>query len=244
MRERLCRDCGAAFTAETAYQYTCPSCREKNIATTLATRGCCECGKSFVGGPGARYCPDCRAERKKAQNREQRRRGTQRPLGSTDICKACGKEYIVEGGLQKYCPECAPEINRKKMNERNKEWRTKNKEKIYDSRAKKNLCCVCGRIIPSTGTVTNVCSEWCKNERDRRRWYDVDINRGKKTTPYGVIRKRGMFAAIYEIGEYHTIEEAEEARNDFIRSYAAMMEEIQAAKIAGRKMESEEKQNG
>ena len=70
-------------------------------------RICRQCGASFKGGPRAWYCEPCRAER--ARERQRKASSKQiRPLGSTDICIVCKKEYIVNGGMQKYCTDCAP----------------------------------------------------------------------------------------------------------------------------------------
>src|SRR5690606_15237063 len=70
-----------------------------------------ECESVFAGGPRAYFCPECRAERAKKTNAEYRRRkreGKVRSIGSTDKCERCGNEYIVEGGLQRFCPDCQP----------------------------------------------------------------------------------------------------------------------------------------
>lgn len=80
-------------------------------------RICRTCGKSFKGGPRAWYCPDCREERQKEREAKYRRGEPKRHLGSIDKCLICGKEYTVESGLQKYCPDCQPEMHRKIDNE-------------------------------------------------------------------------------------------------------------------------------
>lgn len=76
-------------------------------------RVCQSCGITFSGGPRAWYCPSCRDERRREQNREHKRKGSQRKLGSTDICQNCGGEYVVDSGLQKYCPKCQSEMHKK-----------------------------------------------------------------------------------------------------------------------------------
>lgn len=74
----------------------------------LQQRVCKQCGTSFPGGPHADYCPSCRDVRRKAQKREHKRKGAGRLLGGVDICERCGNEYIVNAGLQRFCPQCAP----------------------------------------------------------------------------------------------------------------------------------------
>ena len=96
-------------------------------------RICRMCGRTFSGGPRAWYCPECRIERNKATGRDHKKHGTSRPLGSKDICLNCGKKYIVNGGLQKYCPDCREEMRKKVDNEQGTAYYYKR----YDSKAKK-----------------------------------------------------------------------------------------------------------
>lgn len=70
-----------------------------------------QCNVSFRGGPHAHFCPSCRAERAKkvnADHKQRKRRGLTRAIGSTDICERCNRSYTVDGGLQRFCPECQP----------------------------------------------------------------------------------------------------------------------------------------
>lgn len=71
-------------------------------------RICIRCKRRFSGGPRAWYCPDCREERRRERDRKYTHRPSKRPLGSVDICANCGKKYVVNSGLQKYCPDCSP----------------------------------------------------------------------------------------------------------------------------------------
>ncbi|WPB41307.1 hypothetical protein DEGADCKI_02646 [[Clostridium] scindens] len=73
----------------------------------MRTRICRECGKAFSGGPRAWYCPECRSIRERERRRKYNTCGYVRKLGGTDICKRCGKEYIVRSGTQRYCEECS-----------------------------------------------------------------------------------------------------------------------------------------
>ncbi|QHZ52293.1 hypothetical protein [Paenibacillus larvae] len=77
----------------------------------LQDRTCRQCQASFQGGPRAYYCPICRAERTKktyAEYKRRKRQGKARALGSTDTCERCGKSYVVNAGLQRFCPVCQP----------------------------------------------------------------------------------------------------------------------------------------
>ena len=137
--------------------------------STLAMRTCRQCGISFMGGPRAWYCPDCRYERQKESTRLSRRRkrlGLTRDLGSTDYCVVCAKPYVVESSNQKYCAKCAPEAIRAIDRQQSLEWsREKLKDKDYvvarneKRRAKvmKKTCPICGK--PTNGE--NYCCESC-----------------------------------------------------------------------------------
>lgn len=81
--------------------------------TTLMPRTCIQCGRNFIGGGRALYCPDCRLERKResAKESQQRRRaGKGIVIGETvGRCAVCGEKFIYASANQKYCSSCAPE---------------------------------------------------------------------------------------------------------------------------------------
>lgn len=108
---RRCTRCGSSFEGQKE-QRLCPSCREQAAhKPRMISHVCKSCGATFTGGPRASFCPECKAERDKQAVKKCRnlaKNKTTRQIGSTDICQRCGKPYIVKGGLQKYCPECAP----------------------------------------------------------------------------------------------------------------------------------------
>lgn len=111
-----------------------------------------------------------------------------RPLGSIDICKKCGKEYVVKAGLQVYCPECAENAVREKVNAHKRQYMIDNKDKYAPRRAEMRsngwVCAVCGKVFDKDSpTVT--CSEECAKKL-KKIWQDrVDINRGKRLLPPG-----------------------------------------------------------
>ncbi len=57
---------------------------------------CKDCGKGFIGGWNARYCPACKKERRKQRQRSEK------------YCKKCGKD-ISGTTAKKLCPECKKE---------------------------------------------------------------------------------------------------------------------------------------
>ena len=142
--------------------------------TTLAMRVCRQCGISFMGGPRAWYCPDCRYERQKEStrlSRQRKRLGLTRALGSTGYCVVCGEPYVVESANQKYCPKCAPEAIRAIDRQQSLEWaREKLKDKDYvDARNEKRRACVmektcpiCGKKFSTRVSVKKTCSDECR----------------------------------------------------------------------------------
>ncbi len=148
----------------------------------MRPRICSTCGKTFLGGPRARYCPDCRLERRREQDRRQKAQGSTRKLGSIQVCERCGAEYTMTNGRQRYCPDCAQEAVREAVAPHKRE-----QAKAYDHKHRKTLlegvrlCVICGK--PITGdrakTAVNTCSPECDAQRRKLRQYEADVKRGR-----------------------------------------------------------------
>lgn len=148
-------------------------------------RVCKNCGVTFSGGPRAWYCPECRHKRALERSKAYRNNGYQRHIGDIDICKNCGKKYIIQSGLQKYCPDCQSEMHRKADVEKSLKYYGANKDKINLKRCEnrksfKKKCVICGKLFYSP-TNTKCCSEKCRHELlksnhrliyDKRRYQD------------------------------------------------------------------------
>lgn len=142
-------------------------------------RICKQCGAEFKGGPRAWYCPNCRAVRRKAADSlcyDRKKKGVARSLGSIDICVACGEPYVVRGGLQKYCPECAPEEIKKNDRVQGLKYYWQNKDDINPVRNAKRAtpltehqCKICGKTFWGYRNRTLCDSPECKSENIRRR---------------------------------------------------------------------------
>ena len=153
--------------------------------TSLGTRICRQCGKTFQGGPRAWYCPECREERKKEAGRRHKRIGTQRPLGSVDHCVKCGKEYVVTAARQKYCPDCAAkaiaEVDRRQALERYATVKDAYNPVRYEKRRVKQKFCVrCGKPIPAKSKYCPDCLKIVRGEQlkiAKAKW--ITKNRGK-----------------------------------------------------------------
>lgn len=106
------------------------------MASVVKDRICRACGATFLGGPRAWYCPVCRQERGKEAAKRFRQKGrvADRPLGSTDKCVRCGKEYVVNSARQKYCPDCAYDAVREVDRIASKAWNQSHKDQYYPDR--------------------------------------------------------------------------------------------------------------
>ena len=102
----------------------------------IRSRICKECGRSFLGGTRAWFCPECREVRQKkqlAEYRDRKRSGKVIPIGSTIKCEICGKDIIKNGGLQRFCDVCAAEHRKKINNELSLAWKANNPEKVREA---------------------------------------------------------------------------------------------------------------
>lgn len=186
MANRICQRCGREFASRSRDNNLCPDCSVAyHKQATLKPRVCRQCGATFLGGPRAWYCPDCRAERRAEADRRAKANGPQRPIGSIDKCEACGGEYIVTSGNQKYCPSCKEAATAENIRRRAREYgeehrdrlRQQTKERRASSRAK--VCIICGKKFEcSTPRVT--CSDECDQLRRKLRQAEADIRRGRK----------------------------------------------------------------
>lgn len=161
----------------------CPDCAKATKAdTVIRDRVCRQCGASFPGGPRAWYCPACRRERKLAADREEKRHGSARKIGSTDLCVQCGSEYIVTSGRQMYCPACKDSATaaaiRPIKREYAKTYAAKRAE-IRQSAKHHKICVVCGELI-AIDSPTVTCSDDCAKELRRCWQHNGDKRRKRK----------------------------------------------------------------
>lgn len=230
MRLRNCKKCGKPYETDRPDTIFCPACSEAYYKSApIRDRVCRQCGVTFPGGPRAWYCPTCRAERRQEAWKRHKKVGTARPLGSTDTCKRCGKEYIVEGGRQMYCKDCAEIAVKEKVRGHKREYNAKNRDALNDHkrevRVDRKVCVICGAVFDAdTPTVT--CSDACAARLRKLRQDEADIRRGRRKSPPGVkyesgleksgvvgvtARRNGKWQAAYKghyIGVFDTIPEA------------------------------------
>lgn len=240
MRQCVCKDCGKIYLTDKNESWYCPECAKEHAKDVLIDRVCSRCGAKFVGYPNSKYCPACLPEVIRERNREQRRSGPARPIGSIDLCQKCGKEYIVKSGLQKYCSDCAAEAIREKARARKRQYNRDNREYFNSLRRcvkdGRKVCIVCGNPFNSdTPTVT--CSPECAAEHKRLQQAKADYKRGrrksivfppKSNNPKSGIagiswhKKTGKWQLVFNkryIGLFDTVEAAAARRNDLIAEF-------------------------
>jgi hypothetical protein len=98
-----------------------------------------------------------------------------RNIGSTDICERCGKDYIVAGGLQRFCPDCASAHAAEYDRVTSIEYYHANKERINPIRNERRRigyikCRVCNKLFDPKGTRRKECSQKCRRKYVNRRW--------------------------------------------------------------------------
>lgn len=238
MRTIICRKCGKPANVQNN-QRLCDECRAISRKTGIfGPRECCVCGTVFISTPSARYCPVCREERQRVIHRrsqERQRHGMARAIGSIDICQACGRKYTVHSGSQKYCPQCSEPQRILKQRARSQRY---NRAHGYlpELREVDKICPICGQPF-RVGAHRDTCSDRCAEIR-RIFLYAQGIARRNGTTPpileetirrydsanatpKGVSRSKNgkryiAYATGHYIGTYDSVEEALNARREFL----------------------------
>lgn len=181
MRTKSCKKCGRAFDTGKQGAYLCPECADASRKSSVCLpRVCSYCGATFLGFPRSFRCPACQHAAQLARQREYRRHGPSRPLGSVDKCEVCGAEYIVSSGLQRYCKACADQAitetiraRKRAYNADNADWLVPLKEA---NRSNNKVCVVCGAVFDSS-TCTVTCSPECRAVRKRETARAADLRR-------------------------------------------------------------------
>ena len=181
------------------------------------TKTCPDCGMEFVGHIKSYRCRECQQVANRKADVEAKRRqaaGKTRALGSIDICQRCGAPYTVEGGRQKYCPDCATAADR--------EYHAKRMQEIYEARpdlkqaravrramqTSMRECVVCGNAF-GTKAFALTCSPECRS-----------LHRQAYMTKYDAARKDQHLAYNRARWEKLTLEEKAEINRKAREAYA------------------------
>lgn len=170
------RYCSTECRLEAGKRYIRKSTGIKRKGAIYTLKTCPDCGAEVMLHGSAYRCPTCQyaVDRQRARESQARyKAGKTRRIGSIDICSVCGKEYTVESGMQKYCPDCreeaALEARRKYARERAKKIQEdpEKKEKRNEARrhlmpAHRETCKQCGKDF-FTDAYEMYCSQECKD---------------------------------------------------------------------------------
>lgn len=195
----ICKYCAKEYDALHG-STACPECVAERKTNVIRQRACRQCGATFPGYPSSKYCPDCRAERKAEEKRRYKRHGANRHLGNIDKCVACGGDYIVTGGAQKYCPKCAPAKYQERDNAKSRDWNRENitpeERQAERVAAKAEIpCVICGKMFkPSHGRKT--CSEECRKKLQKKTAAATEKRNKEARLKYHNDRQRAKIAAM------------------------------------------------
>ena len=149
---------------------------------------CSDCGKLIYRPIKCIRCEACQLAINQERHKEHQRTKPARPLGSTDICTVCGKPYIVESGLQKYCPDCREAATRASIARKKNAYmaeKRKDPEAAAQMREAKqaalspSLCATCGKpFISKFGAI--YCCEACREVGKRKYYQTYDSKRVRK----------------------------------------------------------------
>ena len=160
--KRICPRCGQEFSTSQKYRQLCDSClAESRFRNKLSEHKCESCGVFFVGGPRAKFCPDCRAARKSEYIKKVHRVGPARHIGESDICQRCGATYTVIGGGQKYCPDCTKKARFEKQSAYSRMY-----HQAHAIMKPPAICPVCGCEFSREGN-KRYCSESCRKINEK-----------------------------------------------------------------------------
>lgn len=194
---RRCKICSVPLPAGRR-SYCCASCahvgaklaqrvqhkKPRPVSPVYSVRPCMDCGKILRMHIKSKRCPECQRAANRANNLRHLhnvRSGSTRRLGSTDLCERCGNPYVVNSGVQRYCPVCAPQATRD--NDRAAS-RALAAEKLKDAsfRAARNearrsnyqntprICVVCGAEYLPHAPRQKTCSDACARA-NKAAWY-------------------------------------------------------------------------
>lgn len=154
---------------------------------------CQDCGKKVWRPIKSIRCEGCQEEARKkyaAEYRERKAAGRSRIIGEKYPCEACGKMYVLDGSLQRYCQDCREENVTKNMRKLRREWNKKaygteeGKAKLVQMRSKQSFpivreCEQCGKKF-ETLTISIYCSEECREKAKQAYYKAYDEARKEK----------------------------------------------------------------
>lgn len=198
---KKCEICGAELPkrhqryCSVACQRKAQSARKRNNTgrsnanpDMLWTSTCMDCGATFRRPIKCIRCAECQHKIKLKKWHEWKKNGSKRLLGSKDICKNCGAEYIVQSGMQRYCKNCAEAMMNKNIRAHKRAYAAGQRadpEKSAEIKYRKRLvptpiiCKWCGaEFYNSHGAC--YCSSECRKNGQKEYMRKYDAARRKK----------------------------------------------------------------
>lgn len=157
---------------------------------------CMDCGKIVRMHIKSKRCKECQEaanRRNDAVHRQAKARGHTRELGANDLCTVCGKPYIINSGMQKYCPSCAPAATKAADSQATLAWirsaygedpakrDARNAKRRNNWESQPRRCIVCGAQYLPQSPRRKTCSDKCQTEYygQRQREYDKKRNKAR-----------------------------------------------------------------
>lgn len=157
-------------------------------------RPCMDCGKivrMHIKSKRCKVCQEAANRRNDAAHLQAKAKGHTRELGANDRCTICGRLYIINSGMQKYCPACAPSAIKAADSRATLAWIQAAEEEDPTRRDERNRkrrskwestprsCVVCGaQFLPPTPR-RKTCSEECQQAYHRQQQKASDAKRNK-----------------------------------------------------------------
>ena len=200
---KVCKVCGKVLMARRQL-YCCHACRAEAKRTRMKAaykpsglpglyreKVCPDCGVRFVAHIKSYRCKACQAAadtRADVKAKQRKAEGKIRLLGSTDNCQRCGKPYIVESGMQKYCLDCRAAADRDHHAKRMREINARPETKAARANRRKaepeaRTCCVCGKTFRAAHFALT-CGPDCRAVHMAAYYAEYDAGRKDKKAAY------------------------------------------------------------
>ena len=188
--EKCCAVCGAPLPPSRRKYCSDACCNAAQHKLPTANSGkprklpfreitCIDCGVKVVRPVKCKRCQACQDAKDRANAAiyaARRRAGKTRKMGSIDLCKSCGKPYVVTGSLQRYCKACAETAVHENIKAATRALGEKyradpeKREQITQGKRRvpaKKVCAYCKNEF--MGTWSGIyCSESCRKRRSAR----------------------------------------------------------------------------
>lgn len=200
--EKCCAVCGAPLPPRRRKYCSDACCNAAQHKLPTANSGkprklpfreitCIDCGVKVVRPVKCKRCQACQDAKDRANAAiyaARRRAGKTRKMGSIDLCKSCGKPYVVTGSLQRYCKACAETAVHENIKAATRALGEKyradpeKREQITQGKRRvpaKKVCAYCKNEF--MGTWSGIyCSESCRKEAHRAYYKEYGAKHAEK----------------------------------------------------------------